>query len=675
MKSRNFITLANDLNTLSLPAKQDTLIQLCNLLAQYECIRNKIFTEKDTLDPSFIVYIQTPMNIDVDAVRVLSLFLAEHREEAVKQGVYNPKTRIANIFRNMPNLSHRAAPLSSLRDVFWFQSAEEAGVIFLSIYNSDLSNKADLESDPKADATRAIYSFLPQIQSKLQYLIDTLGILHNVTDSIQKEKQIKINEIVAAESVRELRDFPFIKKMIKTHFLLHSYVKAECKFRFLQASEVLQVAAAAALSEGTINSDVVNACKNQSMKMEQIVDIVFDTEQDEKKLFYTITHNEDYIGIAETESRLLQIIHSIISKCDKAVSLCAELRLPDLKVWPYHLSYQASRCTDAIQSFINIVSQIGHVKEELKGGAAGPCTTIRNLTWLGASSSISDCKEKIISLAGDASGAGILFLTKTNQWKCVHMKEKDMLTIAPRWLGGKKDPEDLTWFDTAMRECNEETFFLAKGFGNKSELENIVLQLALSMPQRIFVAETRNKEVYGDKPPYILLIVNITNTFLEKRLIDFVSEYSIKKLPPNLPDFYLEQGCFQFILINSLPANLTIVLNPLLSRIDSYSNYSSKKSIQTKSVFHSVIKKNKHYSQIPTLFGGMALSSIVPLLLDQTVPIGLIDAQAEFHAQSMAMGSSIGYITAGGQRHLIGGSNPSIWYEQIAEDDIYIPIL
>lgn len=674
MKSRNFITLANDLNNLTLPAKQDTLIQLCNLLAQYECIRNKIFKESDTLDPSFIMYVQTPMNIDVDAVRVLSLFLAEHRIERVEQGKYNPKTRIANIFKTMPNMSLRSAHPTLFHDVYWFKSAEEAGVVFFSIYNSD-SKENNLVSDPKAEATRAIYSFLPQIQKKLQYLIDTLGILHNVAESIEKEKQIKISEIVAAESVRELRDFQLIKKMIKIHYLLHSYVKAECRFRFLQASEVLQVASAAALSEGTINSDVVNACKNQSMKMEQVLDLLYSTENDEKKLFYSITHNDQYIPIAEIESRLYQYVQSIITTCDKAVSLCArEIRLPDSKVWPHQLTYQASRCTEAIQSFMNIISQIGYVKEELVGGATGPCTTIRNLTWLGASHSMADCKEKIISLATEASGAGILFLTKSNQWKCVHMKEVDMQTIAPRWLGGKKDPEDSTWFDTAIRECNEETFFLAKGFGNKTELENNILQLALTMPERFFVAETRNKEVYGDKPPYILLIVNMTNTFLEKRILQFVSEYSVTKLPPNLPDFYLEQGCFQIMSIEELPPNLSIVLNPLLPRIQSYTNFSSKKSIQTKSVFHSVIKKNKRYLQIPTLLGGMALSLIVPLLLDQTVPIGLIDAPAELHAEALAQGTSIGYITADGQRHLTGGSNPSIWYEQIASDDIYIPL-
>jgi hypothetical protein len=672
MKSRNFITLANDLNTLSLPAKQDTLIKLCNLLAQYECIRNKLFTEADTLDPSFILYVHTPMNIDIDAVRELSLFLADHREEKVEQGIYNPKTRIANIFKTIPNFLHRSAQVSSLHDVFWFQSADEAGIIFLSIYNPDPID-VDLLPDPKAEATRAIYSFLPQIQTKLQYLIDTLGILHTVTESIEKEKQIKLNESVAAQSIRELRDFPFIKKMIKTHFLLHSYVKSELKFRFLQASEILQVAAAAALCEGTINSDVVNACKNQSMHMEHVVDLLFSTEHDEKKLFSAVLHNEEYIPIAQFESKLYEYVHNILTICDKAVTYCyKEIRLPDFTVWPHQLTYQATRCSDAIQSFINIVSQIGTRKEELLGGAAGPCTTIRNLTWLGASSSIQECKEKITSLATDASGAGILFLN-TDHSKCIHMKEIDMKTIAPRWLGGKKDPDDITWWDTAIRECNEETYFLAKGFENKSELENSILQLAFSQPQRIFVAETRNKELYGDKPPYILLIINITNTVLEKRLHEFVSEYSVTKLPFDLPDFYKEQGCFQSMHINDLPPNLTIVLNPLLPRIHAYSKYSSKKSIQTKSVFHSVIKKNTRYSQIPTLFGGMALSSIVPLLLDQTVPIGLIDAPSELHAEAMAQGTSIGYITADGQRHLTGGY-PSVWYEQIAENDIYIPL-
>jgi hypothetical protein len=93
-------------------------------------------------------------------------------------------------------------------------------------------------------------------------------------------------------------------------------------------------------------------------------------------------------------------------------------------------------------------------------------------------------------------------------------------------------------------------------------------------------------------------------------------------------------------------------------------------------VFHTIIKNNNNnYTNIPTLFGGISLSSVVPLLLDKTIPIGLIDAQAELTAEAFALNSTIGYINADGERHLVGGSDPAFfWYKQIAPSDIYIPL-
>ena len=580
-KSQNFITLANELDThiSELPVKKEILIKLCYYLAQYECIRNKIFTESDTFDSGFILYVQEPMQTDVDAIKVLSLLLARHREVAVLPGQYNPNANIAKIFTIIPNLSHRSVQNNKeWTDLYWFENSEQ-GTVFLNLFKTNpellLDSGTDsniFKSDPKADAARAIYSFLPIIQTKLQYLIDTLGVLHNVTESIENAKKIKLHEHVSAESVRNLRELPFIRKLIKVHFLLFDYVRKELYFRLNFASGVLTVASSAALYKGTINSDIVNACKNQVRIMEEIFKIMDMTEDDEKNLFYSITHMEEYEAVARAEINLLKHVQSLIQKCDKISTLSATLRLPNISVWPPELASQGKRCLDAIQSFVNISSQVGINKDEilLSGGNTiqdSSCTTIRNLTWLGKSNHVSECEEKINSLySKNWSGAGIIFLINDS---CLHMTELDKKTIAPRWIGGKKDAEDKNWLDTAIRETNEETYFLAKGPSNKTELKNMILEYALKQPHKVFVAETTDPKKYNNKPPYILLILNIAPTSIfEERIKEFVSEYSIDKIPKNSPSIYFEQGSFMLLQVNKLPVHLQFILSHQILKLN-----------------------------------------------------------------------------------------------------------
>jgi hypothetical protein len=149
-------------------------------------------------------------------------------------------------------------------------------------------------------------------------------------------------------------------------------------------------------------------------------------------------------------------------------------------------------------------------------------------------------------------------------------------------------------------------------------------------------------------------------------------------VPADAADIYKEQGSFQIVPLSKLPPNLGTILSPaLLNRIDKYQTMDRTQALFSKQraqrAFVNLATKHKAgLGRIPTLIGGLALSSIVPLLLDTSIPLGVVDAESEVEA--LAGGGAIGYISASGQRHIAGAGMPTAWYRQVAEDDIYMPL-